>query len=431
MSLEFVDPEEPLSQLGALVVAVCSAIVTVYAIMGTVLIGGGTAIYTNAQGITITYSEIPIGYTFLLILIMAVIVCVIAVMSFARNWMKVKLNTFVGAVASLVIFNMMTVIVPGEPVDAGVTATLLTCIWIGIGGTAVILISKRPKLGKESNKHIFQAYGSVMIVIIGLCLIALGLYVLMFDVGQFAGKGTFPGDSFEIAYLLDSDFPAQTEVYRLIRMAGWILIIGAIIVILSSIFRNSLSLYLASAIILAGIIITITGVSLFFAYWSELDGLFSRNYPSAEYYGQLKLSDPVFVNIGIVLVLYMFIGVIMIMYSAQQSEPLEKWRNKRNTMLAAAEVAIRDQKLQKAVSYLERGSIWSSKLGEEDRAVELITRINNIKEKAIKMRKAEASERKKKELDAAKKRAESKAPKMATGPVKPGKPSAEAKKPEE
>ena len=105
----------------------------------------------------------------------------------------------------------------------------------------------------------------------------------------------------------------------------------------------------------------------------------------------------------------------MIVYSAQQSEPLEKWKQKRNTMLAAAEVSIRDQKLQKAIKYLEQASIWSSKLGEEDRAVELITRINNIKEKAIKMRKAQAADKKKKELDAAKKKAEAKAPKAPPG----------------
>jgi len=416
MSLEFVDPEEPLSQLGSLIVAVCSAVVIIYGAMGSMLIGGGTATYDSPEVGIITYSEIPIGYTFLLMFIMAILVCIIAVLSFARNWMKVKINTFVGAICSLLLFNMMTVIVPGEPIESGVSVVLLTLIWIGIAGTAIVLISKRPKLGKESNKHIFQAYGSVMIVIIGMLIIVLGIYVLTFDVGDFAGKGTFPGDSFETAYLYDSQYPGQAESYAALRMTGWVLIIGAIIVIISSIIRNAMSLYFASLVILGGIVTIITGVGLFFLNWTDIDNQFRDHYVESEYKGQLRLADPVFVNIGIVLILYMFIGVIMIMYSAQQSEPLEKWRNKRNTMLAAAEVAIRDQKLQKAVSYLERGSIWSSKLGEEDRAVELITRINNIKEKAIKMRKAEAAERKKRELDAAKKKAAAKAPKMAKGP---------------
>ncbi len=59
----------------------------------------------------------------------------------------------------------------------------------------------------------------------------------------------------------------------------------------------------------------------------------------------------------------------------------------------------RDGSLQTAVKYLEQAAMWSSKIDEEDKSIELLTRVKQIKDKAIKMRKQEAAEKAKKQYD--------------------------------
>jgi hypothetical protein len=263
-----------------------------------------------------------------------------------------------------------------------------------------------PNIGKESDKHLYQAYGGFIDIIVGILMVFLGLYVYFIDISQFAGSGTFPG-GFIDTYI--EDYNAIEYTYEAIQTSGLVMMVGGLIIIGASLVRNYITLTLASGVIIGGIVTSLIGLILFFQNWQELDSLFQKNYPD-QYQAQLILSEPVVLSLGAVLMLYLFIGVIMIIYATSQSQPLEKWKTKRNHNLAAAEVAIRDQKLNKAIKYLETAAKWSSKLGEEDRAVELITRINNIKEKAIKMRKSEAAEQKKRELEKAKEKAKKKAP---------------------
>ena len=415
MSIEFEELEEPLSRLGSLVVLISSVVITLIAAIGISIINGVYIYGTNA---------FYVGWTFLFIFIISLGMTIISLLSFVRNWIKYKINVFTAAIGLLILNNLLIMWMPGEPVDELIVASLLFFTWVEIAGIFTIIISKRPKLGKESNKHIYQAYGAVIIIIVGIGIFLLGIYVLVFDIGDFAGNGTFPGESFEKAYLRSG--ASIRTIYGLLRASGWFLIICAIVVCLASLFRNILSLYIAAVIIFIGIGIGISGLAMFFYNWQDLDHKFLTEFPD-EYDAQLTLGLPPIINVGIVLILYMVIGVMMIAYSGQQSEPIQKWKSRRNTQLAAAEVAIRDQKLQKGISYLEKAAIWSSKLGEEDRAVEIITRINNIREKAIKMRKAQAADKKKRELDAAKKIA---AKKEATTKQKtPKQPAGEEKKP--
>jgi len=415
MSIEFEELEEPLSRLGSLVVLISSVVITLIAAIGMSIINGISIYGTNA---------FYVGWTFLFMFIISLGMTILSLLSFVRNWIKYKINVFTAAIGLLILNNFLIMWMPGEPVDELIVASLQFFTWIEIAGIFTIIISKRPKLGKESNKHIYQAYGAVIIVIVGIGILILGIYVLVFDVGDFAGNGTFPGESFEKAYLQGK--PSIIDTYGVLRWSGILLISSGIFVCLISLIRNILSLYIAAVLIFIGIGFAIAGVSMFFYNWQTLDTLFDKHYPD-EYDAQLTLGLPPVINVGIVLILYMVIGVMMIAYSGQQSEPIQKWKSRRNTQLAAAEVAIRDQKLQKGISYLEKAAIWSSKLGEEDRAVEIITRINNIREKAIKMRKAQAAEKKKRELDAAKKIAAKK--EAAAKQKTPKQPAGEEKKP--
>jgi hypothetical protein len=413
MSIEFEDLEEPLSLVGSLVVMISSFILVLFgALVGFPILGGNQICYDHWRGYRECYADLSIGYSFFFIFIVCLIILILSLMSIFRNKMKFKINVFVASVVEMVLFIFLILSVPGEPVQPEITTSMVIFTWIGVAGIAVIFVSKRPNLGKESNKHLYQAYGGFLTFSVGAILVILGVYVLVFDVGSFAGRGTFPGTSFNQEYIdPKSDIVA---IYDWIRLTGYFVILGAIIICIISILRNLFTLYFSSVIILAGILTVMISVIVFFQQWIILDDRFNFYYPD-EYLAQLKLQDPLVVNLGVVLLLLGVIGVLMIIYSAQQTEPIEKWKQKRNTMLAAAEVSIRDQKLPKAIKYLEQASIWSSKLGEEDRAVELITRINNIKEKAIKMRKAQAADKKKKELEAAKKKAEAKAPKTPPG----------------
>ncbi|MHA1150251.1 MAG: hypothetical protein ACTSR8_18645 [Promethearchaeota archaeon] len=402
MSIEFEELEEPLSRLGSLVVLIAAVILMVFGALGLPILNNVTTFGT---------SSLAVGYTFLFIMLIALVITLLNFLCFARPWLKFKINVFIASIISLILFIGLILTIPGEPVTPAITMNMNLFVWIGIGGVASIFISKRPNLGKESNKHIYQAYGAVIEFIVASCLLLLGVYVIFFNIADFAGNGTFPG-GFETTYI--NDVPSIVIIYSQVRTAGIIMIIAALIIMIASLVRNIITLKVASIVIFAGIIVALSGISYFFTNWILLDQKLDDEYPD-EYSAQLKLSDPIVFDLGVVLIMLLFLGLVMIIYASSQSEPLEKWRTRRNHNLAAAEVAIRDQKLQKALRYLEQASILSSKLGEEDRSVELITRMNSIKEKAIKMRKAEAAERKKKELERAKQKAASKAPK----PTKP------------
>ncbi len=404
MSMEMEEHEEAIGRLGSFIIIISSTILTIVSFMGSLIL---------ASVYVFDVEEISIGYTFVFLFVICLIIVVFSFLAFLRPWIKLKANVFIIGVMCLVLYNLLILATPKATIDESFNQydSILLLIqiftWIGIVGVACIFISRRPNLGKESNKHIYQAYGAVIEFIVGFLFLCLGIYVIIFDISQYAGSGTFPG-GFSSAYL--EKYDTITYAYESLRLSGIIIIVGSIIIMVTSIIRNIISLKIASAVLIVGIIVILIGISAFFTYWTLLDSRFLEKYPD-EYYGQLELQDPAVVNIGIVLIMYLFIGLFMIIYASTQSEPLEKWKTRRNTSLAAAEVAIRDGKLPKAVKYLEDASIWSSKLGEEDKSVELITRINSIRDKAIKMKKSEAADKKKKELDAAmKKAAEKKEP---------------------
>ncbi|MHA1292025.1 MAG: hypothetical protein ACTSQJ_05085 [Promethearchaeota archaeon] len=410
MSLEFEELEEPLSRLGALILFISSFIISILLIIASMSVQGTGDIF----GINV----VQLRYQLVTFFIFFLIVSILAILCLARKYMKRKINVFYSAIVAHIFFCLLIIFIPSSITAVeelttealrynNVLTAIQVFIWIGIGGNTLIFISKRPNLGKESDKHIYQAYGAFVTFTVGLFLIFLGLLVIYFDISQYAGHGTFPGGFYE-TYIVEYDTVRIT--YEAIRWSGLIIVISGLIICGASVVRNIISLNVAAIVILIAIVIGIVGIGYFFQSWQLLDSRFLEKYPDV-YQAQLTLSDPRIVNIGVVLIMHCFIGFFMIVYASSQSEPLEKWRTKRNHFLAAAEVAIRDQKLQKAIKYLEQASIWSSKLGEEDKAVELITKINNIKEKAIKMRKAEAAEKKKRELEAAKKAAEKKAPK--------------------
>ncbi|MFO8017177.1 MAG: hypothetical protein R6U96_00955 [Promethearchaeia archaeon] len=400
MSIEFEEYEDPLARVGAFILLLASALIIVYGAIGSTIISGGTAFDA---------SELSVGYTFMVIFLLGLLNALLALFSFIRPWINRKINVFIAAVVALVTNNAMILMIPGGQITSTAALILNIFVWIGIGAVFLIFIAKRPNLGKESDKHIYQAYGGFIDIIVGIFMVLLGLYVYYIDISQFAGSGTFPGglEAFSDAYI--EEYSTIEYTYESIRESGLIMLIGGLIIIGAAAIRNYITLTLASGVIIAGIITSLVGLILFFQNWQELDSLLRENYPD-QYFAQLILSDPIVLSLGAVLMLYLFLGVVMIIYASSQSQPLEKWKTKRNHNLAAAEVAIRDQKLNKAIDYLETAAKWSSKLGEEDKAVELITRINNIKEKAIKMRKAEAAEKKKKELQKAKEKAEEKAP---------------------
>lgn len=397
MSIEFEEYEDPLARVGALILLIASSVIVVYGAVGSAIISGGTAFGSSA---------LSVGYTFMVLFLLGLLNAILALLSFIRPWIERKVNVFYVAVLCLVTNNVLILSIPGKQITAGPSIALNVFVWIGIGAVSLIFVAKRPNIGKESDKHLYQAYGGFIDIIVGILMVFLGLYVYFIDISQFAGSGTFPG-GFVDTYI--EEYSTIEYTYEAIQTSGLVMMVGGLIIIGASLVRNYITLTLASGIIIGGIVTSLIGLILFFQNWQELDSLFQKNYPD-QYQAQLILSEPVVLSLGAVLMLYLFIGVIMIIYATSQSQPLEKWKTKRNHNLAAAEVAIRDQKLNKAIKYLETAAKWSSKLGEEDRAVELITRINNIKEKAIKMRKSEAAEQKKRELEKAKEKAKKKAP---------------------
>lgn len=391
-AMEFEEREETISLVGAFILLLSSILLIIFLGIGIVSITGVETLGLSTVGIQNT-----LGF----MIFLSSVVTFFALMALIRKWIGLKINVFIAGICSLIIINMMYLIFPINVLFPTLNGTIQVLLWLDIFGVVFIFLAKRPKLGKESDKHIYQAYGAVIVFVAAICFLVLGIYTMMFDISMYAGNGTFPG-GFEKTFL--TKYESIKFAYTQIRASGVWMIVSSIILCVAAVIRKYITLRIASIAICVGIILAIIGIINFFSNWQLLDAQF-ENYYEDVYQGQLKLGDPFIVKVGVVLVIYFLIGLLMIVYASTQSEPLEKWKTRRNHFLAAAEVAIRDQKLTKAIAYLEKGAFWSSKLGEEDRAVELITRIHGIKEKAIKMRKSEAAEKKKKELDAAQKKA--------------------------
>ena len=155
--------------------------------------------------------------------------------------------------------------------------------WIGIISIIVIFVAKRPNLGKESNKHIYQAYGAVIEFVVGTFLIGLGIYVVTIDISAFAGSGTFPG-GFENEYV--KNISSIRVTYEAVRASGAIMIVGGVIICITAVIRNLITLKVASAVLVGGIVTGLIGISYFNQNWETLDARFKEKYPD-EYQAQL------------------------------------------------------------------------------------------------------------------------------------------------
>ncbi len=349
--------------------------------------------------------------SYVLVLILGAGMFLGAFLNIFKNVLNIK-SISIGAYAFYalaVTIILMFVLPPGSRGEL----TLQRGNGIGLAGVLITLWSLRPNFGPQANKRIYQAYAGIFAFVIAVFLFILGLYIQRepqglydfgLDIGQFAASGTFPGN-FYFSYI-ERLGPANEGalVYETMRNAGVTIMIGAGIIILSSIIRNKIGLVAASFVLFVGIVVCAVGLGTFRTSWLQLDDLFLQ-YRRSDYYTQLQLRDPGIYNIGMVLLVLQGVALLIMIYAATSARNLGKWRAKRDARIAAAEVAIQEGRLKDAIKYLETAAQWSSeKLDEEDRAIEFETRIKQIQDKAIKMRKAEAARKKKEELAKQKKK---------------------------
>lgn len=384
MSLELAEIEAPLSRFGSLISLVTSISL---AILGIV-------------GIFMSFDEVT-QLNFVMISICSIIILLTSLLAFLSPWIEYKINFTVYSLLAVALYAMSIMLIPSGFASAAAAYGL---IFVGILGIIIIFIDKRPNLGPEGNKHLYQAYGGILGFSMGILMLVLGIYIMVFNVAENAGNGTIPGNFYHDYILGLGVYNDGLNTYNGLRGAGIIVIVGSVIVMVLSVLRNTLGLKLSALIIFSGTIVSAAGLGAFSFYWGELDGLFFT-YRFDEYYTQLYLKDPGVFSLGLIIFMLEFAAFFMVLYASIQSKPIEKWRTKRNHFLAAAEVATREQKLAKAIKYLEQAASWSSRLGEEDKAVELLTRVKQIRDKVIKMKKAQAAEKRKKQLDAEKPKA--------------------------
>ena len=192
--------------------------------------------------------------------------------------------------------------------------------------------------------------------------------------------------------------PGGITTFNAIQSAGIVILVGGIVCMGAAIVRNKIGLLLSGIVILAGTIVIWVGCGQFLIEWTVMNALLQTWYP-AEWTTQLAMSDPGVYSIGLVLSVLEVVAMFIMIYASMAAKPIEKWRSTRDKCIAAAEVATRDGSLQTAVKYLEQAAMWSSKIDEEDKSIELLTRVKQIKDKAIKMRKQEAAEKAKKQYD--------------------------------
>ena len=284
MSIEFEEYEDPLARVGALILLIASSVIVVYGAVGSAIISGGTAFGSSA---------LSVGYTFMVLFLLGLLNAILALLSFIRPWIERKVNVFYVAVLCLVTNNVLILSIPGKQITAGPSIALNVFVWIGIGAVSLIFVAKRPNIGKESDKHLYQAYGGFIDIIVGILMVFLGLYVYFIDISQFAGSGTFPG-GFVDTYI--EEYSTIEYTYEAIQTSGLVMMVGGLIIIGASLVRNYITLTLASGIIIGGIVTSLIGLILFFQNWQELDSLFQKNYPD-QYQAQLILSEPVVLSL--------------------------------------------------------------------------------------------------------------------------------------
>jgi hypothetical protein len=359
-----------------------------------VLVAGVFQFFVGIRFIGMINQEDTTILSYIMIFIGGLALIVLSILVFATEMVSFKLNPVTYTIISLVEIVLWYFIPP-----SGTQAALSVQIGnsIGMFGVFFLFVALRPNFGPTANKKIYQAVAGIMAFIIAIFLMVLGIYVkFSLDIAEFAGRGTYPGDFY---YAFIEVIPAQAGInaYNDIRFSGILMILTALYIMFTVMIRNKITLKIASFALLIGIIWGIVDISFFGASWDRLDNLFLNTPELApDYYTTLQLRDPGVVTTGVILILLFGIALLMMIYASFAAKPIAQWRRRRDSSIAAAEVFFREGKLPSAVKYLERAAILSSKIDEEDKAVELLTRIKQIKDKAIKMKKAEAAEKAKK-----------------------------------
>jgi hypothetical protein len=379
-------------------------------------------------------------FDFALIFLVGIAIVVMSIWNLISSRVRVQLNEVFFAIAALLLLTISIFFPPNEimPAFGGLTPQSYTvfiqeCNAIGIAGSVIVLIAKKPNFGPEANRRIYQAVGGWVGTVLAVCLFLLGLYMTYgLNIAAYAGNGRYPGGKFTF-FQAWVDEPGQAglnmmiywfSIYGLsqtpgtagyisglpnfIWPVGWTIMIGAAITFVACVMRNRINLKIASGVLIGGIIVSIVGLGQFNYDWTGLGSAFYTYYVAQGsglgwadvYYQQLQLSDTGLFTFGIVLVLIEFISLFFIVYASFATKPLDKWTMRRDRYIAAAEVATREGKLDSAIRYLELAAEWSSKVDEEDKAVELLTKVRQIQKKAIQMKKAKAADDAKKKLKA-------------------------------
>ncbi len=377
-------------------------------------------------------------FNFGLLLIIGVGLIFFSILSLLQNRIKFQLNQVLFAIFTLIILVFAVFVAPGKGLPpsrifGGAPPPTYTDFVqqfnaIGIIGTLIVLIAKKPNFGPEANRRIYQAVGGWIGTILALVILLLGLYMVFgFNIAQYAGNGRYPGGKGDFFDAFLSVIDPQTSnamifwysIYGHVQIpgqvgyipnlppviwpVGYTVMIGAAIIFFAAVLRNHINLKIASGVLISGIIVSLVGLSQFDQSYKNLDAALYSYYVkdlnwADVYFQQLELRDPGLFLFGIVLILIEFVALFFIIYASFSAKPIDKWMMRRDRYIAAAEVATKEGKLESAMRYLELAAEWSSKVDEEDKAVELLTKVRQIEKKAIQMKKARAAEDAKKKM---------------------------------
>src|SRR5271157_848313 len=456
-----------------------------FSVIGTLLIIT-SGIILFVVGFAFVGETIPSDqFDFVLLWLVGITLIVLSIINLLQGRIRFQLNEVFFALLSLLLVTVSMFFPPGKamaPLTGVSLPSYKTFVQefnsLGIAGSLIVLVAKKPNFGPEANRRIYQAVGGWVGTIFAVGLFLLGLYMTYgLNIAEFAGNGRYPGGklSFFQAWVDLSGQPGLDmmlhwfSIYGLFQSpsspdptighyvsglpdfiwpVGWTVMLGAGITFIACVLRNRINLKVASGVLMAGIIVSLVGLGQFNYHWAGLDSAFYKYYLTTAqgqgwadvYYQQLKLTDSGLFPFGVVLVLLELIALFFIVYASFATKPLDKWTMRRDRYIAAAEVATREGKLDSAMRYLELAAEWSSKVDEEDKAVELLTKVRQIQKKAIQMKKAKAAEEAKKKLKAEEKGGKEKKPKEVEAEeagTKKGKhvakqaPGEEAEEPEE
>ncbi|MCP4761665.1 MAG: hypothetical protein GY870_07775 [archaeon] len=353
----------------------------------------------------------PYIFSYTLLLIAGGVLTILGYSLLNYDKLNIRIEPLYYTIFSLVEFLLLFFLAP-----TGAVGNIIVGFsnFIGLVGVFLLLIALRPNFGPIANKKIYQAVAGILSTTISIFFIILGIYVCLYiappmgessnikpGLSYFAGNGTFPENLYTNFI---QNFPEAVSFYQGITMSGFLMIITALFVLAISMLRNKITLKIASMGLLIGIIWSVVNLSIFsLNYYVLLDGFFYANY-MPEYKTTLELSSCGVIPSGIILTLLYCVTQLMMFYASFASKPIQSWRRKRDSAIAAAEVFFREGKLPSAIKYLERAAELSSKIDEEDQAIEILTKIKQIKDKSIKMKKAEAAEKAKKSYEKQKKK---------------------------